>query len=133
MLTVELAGLKILFFMQAREVLSMRNVFHLNVDDASKQSELLGNLQNLMDSQTDVEEIAVVLNSYAVEMVEEGSEAEEFIEEFVEKDIHFYACENSLENRDISREEVVEGIETVPAGVGKIAELQDNGFNYIKI
>lgn len=111
----------------------MKTLFHLNVDDTDKQSELLGNLQNLIDSGTEVEEIAVVLNSYAVDMVEKNSEAEEFVEEFVEKEVLFYACENSIENREISGEDVIEEVETVPAGVEKIAELEDEGFNYIKI
>ncbi len=112
----------------------MNTVFHLNVDDTGKQSELLGNIQNLMDDgSTEVEEIAVVLNSHSVVMAVKDSEAEEFIEEFVGKDVDFYACENSLQNRDIEEEELIDGVKTVPAGVGKITSLEEEGFNYVKI
>lgn len=82
----------------------MRTVFHLNSGDNSKQSELLGNIQNLLDDETaEVEEVSVVINSNAIDMVEEGSEASEFIHEFLEKDVEFNACSNSLENRELER------------------------------
>lgn len=111
----------------------MKTLFHLNLDDTSKQSELLGNIQNLIDDETvEVEEIAAVVNANAVEMVEEGSGAEEFIEEFPEK-VTFYACSNSLENREITEDKLVEGIEAVPSGVGKLNQLQEEGYNYTKV
>jgi len=109
----------------------MRMVFHLNLEEAAKQSELLGNIKNLLEDETiEVGETAAVINADAVKMVEKGSEASQFIEDFPEK-VTFYACSNSLENREI--EELVEGVETVPSGVGKLNKLQDKGFNYIKI
>ncbi|MFB6144552.1 MAG: DsrE family protein [Candidatus Nanohaloarchaea archaeon] len=112
----------------------MKTVFHINSGETSKQSELLGNIQNLMDDGTvEVGEIAVVINSNAIDMVEEGSEASEFIEEFLSKDVEFNACSNSLENRGIEEGEVIEGVEIVSSGVGRLNQLQDKGFNYIKI
>jgi len=112
----------------------MKTVFHINSGEASKQSELLGNIQNLMDDQTvEIDQIAVVINSNAIDMVEKGSEASEFIEEFLEKDVEFNACSNSLENRGLEKEEVIEGVEIVNSGVGNLNELQEEGFNYIKI
>jgi len=111
----------------------MKTVFHLNLEDAAKQSELLGNIQNLMDDDSvQVGEIAAVINADAVEMVKNDSEATEFIEDFPEK-VTFYACSNSLENREITEDELAEGVEPVNSGVGKLNKLQDDGFNYIKI
>jgi intracellular sulfur oxidation DsrE/DsrF family protein len=112
----------------------MKTVFHINSGDTSKKSELLGNIQNLMDDETvEVEKIAVVINSNAIDMVEEGSEASEFIEEFLSKEVEFNACSNSLENLGIGEDEVIERVEVVSSGVGRLNELQDKGFNYIKI
>ncbi len=112
----------------------MKTVFHINSGENSKQSELLGNIQNLMDDETvEIETIEVVINSNAIDMVEEGSEASEFIEEFLSKDVEFNACSNSLENRGIEEGEVIEGVEVVSSGVGRLNQLQDEGFNYIKI
>lgn len=112
----------------------MKTVFHINSGEASKQSELLGNIQNLMDDQTvEIEEIAVVINSNAIDMVEEGSEASEFVEEFLEKGVEFNACSNSLENREIGEEEVIEGVKIASSGVGKLNQLESEGYNYVKI
>jgi intracellular sulfur oxidation DsrE/DsrF family protein len=112
----------------------MKTVFHINSGDASKQSELLGNIQNLMEDETvEVEDIAVVINSNAIDMVEEGSEASEFVEEFLDKDVEFNACSNSLENRGIEEEDVIDGIEIVNSGVGRLNELQNQEYNYVKI
>lgn len=111
----------------------MKTVFHLNSSSTAKQSELLGNISNLIeDESVEVEGIAAVVNADAVEMVENGSEASEFISEFPEK-VTFYACSNSLENRGVGTEEVIEGVEVASSGVGKLDELQEKGFNYIKV
>ncbi|MEF8880642.1 MAG: DsrE family protein [Candidatus Nanohaloarchaea archaeon] len=111
----------------------MKTVFHLNLEETAKKSELLGNIQNLIEDETvEVDEIAALLNANAVDMVKEGSGARKFLEDFPEK-VTFYACSNSLENRDISQDELIEGVKAVPSGVGKLNELQENGFNYIKI
>lgn len=112
----------------------MKTVFHINSGDTSKQSELLGNIQNLMDDQTvETDEIGVVVNSNAIDMMEKDSEASEFIEEFLNKEVEFNACSNSLQNRGIEEDEVIDGVKIVPSGVGRLNQLQDKGFNYIKI
>lgn len=111
----------------------MKALFHLNLIDASKQSELLGNIQNLIDDKkVEVEKIAAVINADAVDMVKEDSEAAEFIEDFPNK-VSFFACSNSLQNRGIEEEELAESVEAVPSGVGKLNELQEDGYNYVKV
>lgn len=113
----------------------MKTVFHLNSAEASKKSELLGNLKNLQqDSRIEVEDIQVVINSDAVEMAEKGSAAEEYVEECLEEGVNFNICSNSIDNReDIQREELIEGLEVVESGVGTINLLQEKGYNYTKI
>ena len=112
----------------------MKTVFHINSGETSKQSELLANIHNLMDDQTvEIEQISVVINSNAIDMVEKESEASEFIEESLEIDVEFNACSNSLQNRGLKREDVIEDVEIVSSGVGRLNQLEDEGFNYIKI
>ncbi len=111
----------------------MRTVFHLSTDDTDRQSELLGNIQNLLDDEeTRVENIAVVLNAEAVTMIQKESEASEFIKEFPEK-VSFYACSNSLENAGLDESETLEKVTKVSSGVGKLTKLQDSGYSYIRI
>ena len=109
----------------------MSVVFHLDEGDSQSQSELLGNLKNLReDEKVEQGEIAVVLNGDAVEMVEKGSKAEEFVEKELTHGVEFKACSNSLENRGI--DELVEGVERASSGVGELTRLQSQGFSYIK-
>lgn len=107
----------------------MPTVLHLNSGKVDKQSELLGNLANLAEERPE-EEIAAVLNSDAVEMAVEGGSAEQYVKEM---DADLYVCSNSIENRGIREEELLDAFEVVPAAVAKLSELQDQGYSYIKI
>lgn len=113
----------------------MKTVFHINSADASKKSELLGNVKNIQeDSRIEVEDIQVVINSDAVEMAAKGSAAEQYIEECLDEGVKFNVCSNSIDNReDIGRKELIEGLEVVESGVGTINLLQEEGYNYTKI
>lgn len=113
----------------------MKTVFHINSAEVSKKSELIGNIKNLnQDSRIKVVDIQVVINSDAVEMAAEGSAAEEYIEECMEKEVKFNICSNSIDNREtIERDDLIEGLEIVESGVGTINLLQEEGYNYTKI
>jgi intracellular sulfur oxidation DsrE/DsrF family protein len=108
----------------------MKVLLHLNSGKVDKQSELLGNIKNLLEDQGP-ENIVAVINSDGVEIAEK-SEVEEILEGFPEK-VHIKICRNSLENREIKEEELINGVEVVPSAVGEIARLQEEGFDYIKI
>lgn len=110
----------------------MRTVFHLNSGEASKQSELLGNIQNFLDDKSvEVHEIAVVVNADGVKMVGKDSGASDFIKDYPEK-VKFYACSNSIENREMEGQ-IIDRVKKVPSGVGKLNQLQEENYNYIKI
>ena len=112
----------------------MKTVFHINSGDSSDQSELLANIQNLMDDESvEVESISVVVNSNAIDMVGEGSKASEFIQEFIDREVEFNACSNSMENIGLEPKELIEGVKIVDSGVGRLNELQEENYHYIKI
>lgn len=112
----------------------MKTVFQLSTDETGKVSELLGNLKNLKEDETvEVDEIAVVLNGDAVLTVVKGGEAADFYRDHIETGVALKVCSNSVDGRDISREDLIQGVEVVSSGVGEINRLQDSGFNYIKL
>lgn len=112
----------------------MKTVFHLNEAESSKQSELLANIDNLFkDSRIEEPEIQVVLNSSSVKMALKDSDAQEFVEEFIEREVVFNICSNSIENADISKEQLIEGVEIVESGIGTLNILENKGYNYVKI
>lgn len=112
----------------------MKTVFHLNEADSSKQSELLANIENLFqDSRIENPDIQVVLNSNGVKMALKDSDAQEFVEEFIEREVVFNICSNSIENSDIREEQLIERVKTVESGIGTLNILEDKGYNYVKI
>ena len=112
----------------------MKTVLHISDDDTRKVSELLGNIRNLReDSSVDNEATVVLMNGDAVNTALGDSEAAEFFREELENMVSFRVCSNSLEGRDIEPEDLLQGIEVVESGVGKIKKLQSEGFNYIRL
>jgi intracellular sulfur oxidation DsrE/DsrF family protein len=47
--------------------------------------------------------------------------------------VNFLACEFAMKKRGVSKEELVEGSNTVLSGVLEIAKKQQEGWSYIKL
>jgi hypothetical protein len=111
----------------------MKVVFHLDFDDTPAFELALVNITNFLK---DVEDAEVVLlaNGFAVKLFVKSSAKKfaEKLEELSRKGVKFYVCNNALNAHIISREDVFEFCEIVPAGVTKLVELQESGYAYIK-
>ena len=51
---------------------------------------------------------------------------------YAERGVDFVACENTMRTRNISREELLSCIRTVPAGMVEIVQKQNKKWAYIK-
>lgn len=112
----------------------MKTLFHLNEAENSKQSELLANIENLFqDSRIEEPHIQVVLNSNGIKTALKESEASEFVEDFIEQEVVFNVCRNSIENAEITEDQLVDGVTIVESGIGTINLLEEKDFNYVKI
>lgn len=54
------------------------------------------------------------------------------IEECKQSGVDFVACENTMRERKITREELVAACRTVPAGLVEIIDKQEKGWAYVK-
>lgn len=110
----------------------MHTVFHHARRDQAAAA--LANVENLLDvDNVDVETVSVVVNGDAVHTLTRGSEHADRVLELAEADgVEFLACSNSLESRDISADDLLAGVDTVPAGIGAIVRLQHEGYAYVK-
>lgn len=110
----------------------MQVVFHHARQGEAESA--LANVENLLAYDTEhVETVSVVVNGDAVHTLTENSEHAERVQEIAEADgVEFLACTNSLESRDISADDLLAGVDTVPAGVGEVARLQHQGYAYVK-
>lgn len=110
----------------------MQVVFHHARREQAESA--LANVENLLAYDTEhVETVAVVANGDAVHTLIEGSEHADRVRGLAEADgVEFLACANSLDSRDIADDDLLTGVDTVPAGVGEVARLQHEGYAYVK-
>lgn len=104
----------------------MKVIFH--IDEMSKWGMVLSNVLNLKESDHTAE-ISVLANGEAVSYYKKHREK---IENLINKDIVFLACNNSLKSRRIKPEDLMNGIEIVPVGVYELALKQQEGYAYIR-
>lgn len=77
--------------------------------------------------------MALVINSAAVsEIVAENKTIGTKLENAVAHGLRIFVCENALRTNGIQAKALYPQCETVPAGIVKIVELQQNGYAYIK-
>lgn len=110
----------------------MNVVFHFSGDE-SQQEHAVANVRNLLaDDSTTVEETVVVSNGDGVWLLTDNSSEQE-VASLVESGVSFRACLNSMSRRDIAEADLLEGVKTVPAGVGELVKRQDAGYAYVKV
>ena len=110
-----------------------RVVFH--IDEISKWTLLLNNVKNLLQAVGVSEsEIEVLANSEAVSayVAEGGGSHLEQMAQLCEQGVRFVACNNAIKSIGIEREQLLQFVSIVPAGVAELIERQADGYAYIK-
>jgi intracellular sulfur oxidation DsrE/DsrF family protein len=85
----------------------------------------------LEDESLAVTEVNLVANSRAVEMFGKDSSIADEIEEIISDIVKIKVCRNSLAAFIV--DDLIDGIESVPSGVGELTKLQSYGCAYIRI
>lgn len=104
---------------------TMSTVFHF-AQGIDEQNHAVANVANLLaDDSTDVENVVLVANGAGIKLLtEEESDQADRVRELLDEGVSFRACENSMDALDVSESDLIEGVETVPAGVGELTKLQ---------
>lgn len=129
-------------------------VYHADFKDPRRFSSMLTSIYNMVSTyQNELREydVRIVFNSYGIRFLTddklEGTpfEADEALQERREDlkgrlrslqtsyDVELELCDITREQVGLSRDKVYEGVESVESGVVQVAELQSEGFAYIKI
>ena len=83
-------------------------------------------------------DLAVVTHSGGVYMLLEGSTNakgelyEPKIQELMSKGVEFLQCRKTLQGKGLTKDDLIDGVEIVPSGVGELAEKQRHGYAFIK-
>jgi intracellular sulfur oxidation DsrE/DsrF family protein len=76
--------------------------------------------------------IEVVCHNNGLSFLKKSNDFAGQIQEYAAKGIDFVACENTMKQRNVKREELVDACRTVPAGLVEIVMKQEKGWSYIK-
>lgn len=118
---------------QAREGEPLRTVVHVNFGDEKRQAGGLKNVSNIL-KQDPRARITVVCHSDGISTVVAGQSGHaEAVEALVSKGVRFVACENTMRERSIAREDLLPGVGTVPSGAVEVIRTQQfEGYAYFK-
>lgn len=110
-----------------------RVVFQITTNDTASWKGLMNNLKNLREGWGDAVEIEVVAHAPGIELLMSAKTTQKMkIEEFIHAGVRFVACENTMKQKNIKKEEILPEVGFVPMGVGEIILKQEKGWSYLK-
>jgi intracellular sulfur oxidation DsrE/DsrF family protein len=111
-----------------------RVIFHIDEPSKGRAGQVLINITNLLDDLgQDVVEVELLANGGGVRAMARGSEsAAEQVEVLAQRGVHFVACQHSLEHLSMQREDLLDLVDVVPAGVSELVTKQAEGWAYIR-
>ncbi|WP_435364836.1 DsrE family protein [Haloarchaeobius sp. DYHT-AS-18] len=113
---------------------AMSTVFHFS-KPPEEQRHAVANVANLLaDDSTPVDQTVLVANGQGIYLLTESeSNYPEKVRTLAEQGVSFRACQNSMAALDVGESDLLDVVETVPAGVGELTKLQArDGFAYIE-
>jgi len=110
----------------------LKVVFHLTTNDTLAQKALAKQIGNFLVAAPNAK-IEVVCHNNGISFLQSATTKQGAkIKELSAKGVDFAACENTMRERKIKREELVAECRTVPSGVVEVVLKQDKGWSYIK-
>lgn len=110
-------------------------IFHC--DDEEKASKLFNSVRNLLIDMDEAEEaiaIEILANGSAVNLFKkENKGTQKNMKAFIQKNLQLSLCQNSLNARDLLKDDMLDEARIVPSGVGELTRKQNKGWAYIKL
>lgn len=103
-----------------------------NANDTLQQKAFTRQLQNITTHWSNAK-IEVVAYNHGIDyLMTAKSKHAEAIKELKAKGVRFVVCENTMKQRNVTKEQLLPEAETVPAGIAELVEKQEEGWSYIK-
>ncbi|QDV32798.1 DsrE family protein [Tautonia plasticadhaerens] len=111
----------------------LRAVVHVNFADEARQAGGLKNIANILERAPGAR-ITVVCHGDGIGTVEAGRSGHaEAVGSLAARGVRFVACENTMRERSIDREDLLPGVGTVPSGAVELIRTQQvEGYAYFK-
>lgn len=110
-------------------------VIHVNFDDADQQEHGLKNVANMLAGVGGVGEgdIEVVCHGKGIGLlVKDKTKLSEPVAKLMKSGVRFAACENTMREKSIAKEDLLPGVVTVPSGAVEVIRKQQEGYGYFK-
>ncbi len=115
--------------------MAYKAVFHIDLEDDHLFKLGLGNITNTLVALDGIGgDFILLANGPGVRMLA-GEKVKEHIEQIktlMAAGVRFQACNNALKKYTVDAADLVTGVETIPAGIIGLIDLQNDGFAYIK-
>lgn len=107
-------------------------VFQMVSGDTLAHKALMRQLGNITSLQPDLR-IEVICHGPGLDMLhKQHSVVADRLHQFQAKGIQFRACEFSMKERKVSKDQILEGVGYVPSAILHIVQRQAEGWSYIK-
>ncbi len=112
---------------------SLKVVVHVNIPESGTQGAGLKNVANILKEAPDTE-VEVVCHGAGIGLVEKArTDHAEAVEALIKKGVRFVACENTMRQKSIRKEDLLPGVGTVPSGAVEVVRKQRReGYAYFK-
>ena len=110
----------------------LKGVVHINFTDSERQKHGLKNVSNIL-KEVKGAEIEVVCHGGGIGLlVKDKSEHADEVDRLIKEGVRFAACENTLRDKSIAKENLLPGVTTVPSGAVEVIRKQHEGYSYFK-
>lgn len=107
-------------------------VFHLNEADHQKHVSVLRNIRHLIEELNDGSPVELVVHGPGIDAVKKSAHAAGDVKDGLERGVIVAACENTMESKSLTAEDLIEGVSIVPAGIAEVVRKQRQGWSYAK-
>jgi uncharacterized protein len=109
-------------------------IFHIDEPSKGRAEQVFMNILNLLNDLGDSKvEVELLANGGGVRALTKEIEAQSNqVEALSKRGVRFVACQNSLNHLQMQREELLDFVEVVPAGVSELVIRQNEGWAYIR-
>jgi intracellular sulfur oxidation DsrE/DsrF family protein len=118
---------------QKKPAARQRVVFQVSDNDPARWQLALNNARNVQtDLGKDKVQIEIVAYGPGIEMLKAESKVAGGLAGALDSSVGLIACENTMQNNKVSRDEMYAGISFVQAGVTHLMKRQQEGWAYIR-
>lgn len=108
-------------------------VVHVNFPESGRQGHGLKNVANILKAAPDTR-VVVVCHGGGIGLVEKSrTEHAEAVVALIRQGVGFVACENTMRQKSIRKEDLLPGVQTVPSGALEVVRRQQrDGYAYFR-